>query len=196
MASTILINTCFGGSDGTPGTDDSDVTSGMLRFKTNDNNTDDNNDPIPIPAAGTNYSFWKHVYLRMTVRPGSEIVNNVKFYTDGGTFGTGIGMNVSDTFPTHNSGSNAGYEVDDNTSGSTGTDMDTGTPNHSGVTGETSAFTYTSGSPLSVTISEASSQMDAVSEATNFVILQMTVASTASSGESGDETLTFRYDEA
>lgn len=196
MASTILINTCFGGSDTSPGTDNSDITSGTLRFKCADDNTNDNNNPIPIPAAGTNYSFWKHVYLRCTVRPGSEIVNNVKFYTDGSNgYGTGVGLKVSDTFPTHTNASNAGYEVDDNSTGSTGTEMDAGTPNHSGVTGTTDAFTFSSASPLSVTIGEGSSQIDAVSEVTNFVILQMTVASTAASGELSAETLTFRYDE-
>ena len=196
MASTILINTCFGGTDATPGTDDSDVTSGTLRFKFSDDNTADTNNPIAIPAAGTNYSFWKHTYFRMTVRPGSEVVNNLKFYSDGTSgFGTGVGLVVSDQLPAHTAAADTEYEVDDHTQGLTSDDMDAGSNNHSICTTVSDVFGLTSGSPLSVTIGEASSQMDAVAEVSAFVLLQMTVASTASSGTLTAETLTYRYDE-
>lgn len=197
MALTMLVNTCWGGSDGSPGTDDQDITSANLRFKWIDNNTQDANNKIQIPGAGTVYSKWKHVYLRCSARPGSEMANNVKFYSDGSNPWTGVDIYAGDTLATHTSASNAGYEVDDTSTDATGTDMDTGTPNHTGVTGQTSVFSLTSGSPLDVTIGEASSQIDAVNEVTNFVILQMQVTSSASPASPlAGETLTFSYDES
>ena len=197
MASTILINTCFGGSDTSPGTDDSDVTSGTLWFQFADNNSSPGNDDrIAIPAAGTNYSFWKHTYFRMTVRPGSEVVNNLKFYSDGTSgFGTGVGLVVSDQLPAHTAAADTNYEVDDHTEGATSDDMDAGSNNHSICTTTSDVFGLTSAAPMSVTIGEASSQMDAVAEVSAFVLLQMTVASTASAGALTAETLTYRYDE-
>ena len=197
MASTILINTCFAGTDTSPGTDDSDVTSGTLRFKFSDDNTADANNPLAIPSSGTDYSFWKHTYFRMSARPGAEVVNNLKFYSDGANgFGTGVDLFASDQLAAHTAAADTEYEVDNHTQGLTSDDMDAGSNNHSICTTLTTVFSLTSGSPLAVTIGEASSQMDAVAEVSNFVLLQMTVASTASSGTLTAETLTYRYDEA
>lgn len=196
MASTILINTCFAGTDTSPGTDDSDITSGTLRFKFSDDNTADSNNPLAIPGSGTDYSFWKHTYFRMSVRPGSEVVNNLKFFSDGANgFGTGVGLVVSDQLPAHTAAADTEYEVDNHTQGTTGDNMDDGTNNHSICTTTSDVFGKTSGSPLTVTIGEASSQMDAVAEVSAYVLLQMTVASTASAGTLTAETLTYRYDE-
>ncbi len=198
MASTILINTCFGGSDTSPGTDDSDVTSGTLWFQFADNNSSPGDDDrIAIPGAGTNYSFWKHTYFRMSARPGAEVVNNLKFYSDGANgFGTGVDLFASDQLPAHTAAADTEYEVDNHSASATSDWMDDGSNNHSICTTATSVFSLTSGSPLAVTIGEASSQMDAVAEVSAYVLLQMTVASTASSGALTAETLTYRYDEA
>jgi hypothetical protein len=38
--------------------------------------------PIPIPTAGYNYSFWAHVYLKITVAPSTSITN-IRIYSDG-----------------------------------------------------------------------------------------------------------------
>jgi len=184
----------FGGSDGTPGTEQDVDALGppTLRFKTNDNATIDSNDPVPIPAAGTNYSYWKQVYLYCDTAPDTQ-VDNVKFYTDGSDFGTGITLNVGDEFPTKNNASDAGYEVATGTSGTTGDEV---TANHAGVTGVTDAFTFTSGSPLSgPTISEDGSIINAIGETTNYLVFQLAVTSTATPGNKSNETLTFQYDE-
>jgi len=81
MAATMVVMFDFGGSDGSPGTEQN--ISGLgppnLRFKQGDDATIDTVNPIPIPAAGTNYSYWKHVYLKCTVAPATQI-DNIQFW--------------------------------------------------------------------------------------------------------------------
>jgi hypothetical protein len=184
------------GTDATPGTstDVDALGAPALRFKTNDNTTIDSIDPVPVPTSGTNYSYWKQIYLYCDTAPDTQ-VDNIKFYTDGTGFGTGITLNVGLQFPIHGSASNAGYEVASTggTSGTTGIELTAG---HAGVTTVASAFDYTSGSPLTgPTISEDSSIINAIGETSNYLILQIAVINTASPGNKSDETLTFQYDE-
>ena len=194
MAADLSVYFDFGGTDATPATEQDTDALGPpnIRFKTADDATIDSNNPIPIPTAGTKYSYWKQVYLYCDTAPSTK-VDNIKFYTDGGGFGTGITLKVGDEFPTKNSGSDAGYEVATGTPGDTGDEM---VAAHAGLTGSTDAFSFTSGSPLSgPSISEATSQIDAIGETTNYLALQMEVGTTASPGDLANETLTFQYDE-
>ncbi len=161
-----------------------------IRFKTADDPTIDANNPIPIPASGTKRSFWKHIFLKATAGPFTQI-DNVKFFTDGTGFGTGITTFVADETPTKNSASTAGY---DQATGMVGDDGDELTT-HTNITAKTDAFTFTSGTPKSVTIGEAGAIIDSVGETTNYVIGQMDVASTAGPGDLPNETWTFQYDE-
>ncbi len=161
-----------------------------IRFKTADDATIDANNPIPIPASGTNRSFWKHIFLKANGGTFTQI-DNVKFFTDGTGFGTGITTFVGDETPTKNSGSTAGYDQATGMVGSDGDELTT----HTNITAKTDAFTFTSGSPKTVSISETSNIIDAVGETTNYVVGQMDVASTASPGDLADETWTFQYDE-
>jgi len=161
-----------------------------IRFKTADDPTIDANNPIPIPASGTKRSFWKHIFLEVTAGPFTQI-DNVKFFTDGTGFGTGITTFVADETPTKNSASTAGY---DQATGMVGDDGDELTT-HTNVTAKTDAFTFTSGTPKTVSISESGAIIDAVNETTNYVIGQMDVASTAGPGDLPNETWTFQYDE-
>lgn len=184
----------FGGSDGNPGTEQNVDGLGPpnIRWKTNDNATIDNNDPIPIPAAGTKRSYWKQIYLKCATAPGTQ-VDNMRFYTDGGGYGTGITLKVGLQFPTKNSGSDAGYEVATGTPGSEGDEM---VAAHAGLTSSGDAFGYTSGAPLSgPSISEAGNIINAIGEMTNYLVTQMEVINTASPGDLTDETLTIKYDE-
>ena len=194
----VLLDTA--GTDTAPGTVTNITTGGGLgppnmRFKTADNATIDTLNPIPIPAAGTNRSFWKQIYIEVTGGTFTQI-DNVKFYTDGTGFGTGITTYVGDELPTHNSGSDAGYEVATGTVGTTGDEL---VANHGGITGKTDAFSYTSGSPKSpgnsLTISETGNIINATGESTNYWVFQMDVGTTASPGDLPDETWTFQYDE-
>lgn len=184
----------FGGTDTSPGTQQD--TDGLgppnIRFKTNDNELIDVNDPVPIPTAGTNRSYWKQLYLKCNTAPDTQ-VDNIKWFTDGAGYGTGITLQVGDEFPVKNSGSNAGYELATGTPGTTGNDV---VVEHAGISAVTSAFSFTVGSPLSgPTISEAGSIINAINETTNYLILQADVINTATPGNKADETLTFQYDE-
>lgn len=183
----------FGGTDGSPGTEQDTDALGppRMRFKTNDNQLIDTNDPIPIPDAGTKYSYWKQIYLYCGTAPSTK-VDNVKLYSDGGGLGTGITLKVGSQFPTKTNALDTGYEVATGTPGDTGDEM---VAAHAGLSASVDMFTKTSGSPLAVSISEAGSIIDSVGETTNYVVLQMEVLSTASPGDKADETLTFQYDE-
>ncbi len=182
----------FGGADGGAGITelDTDSLTPSLRFKRADDGTIDLNDPMTIPTAGTNYSRWKQIYLKCTTTAPDTQVDNVRFFTDAGDFGTGITVNVGTSFPTKNSGSNAGYEIADVE------DQAMLTPGHGGVSAIADAFSFTTGAPLSgPSISETSSIIDATDEMTDYLVLQMEVISTASPGDLTNETFTFRYDE-
>lgn len=182
------------GTDATPGleTDVDALGPPNIRWKTNDNATIDSADPVPIPSAGTTYSYLKQIYLYCDTAPDTSI-DNLKFYTDGTGYGTGITLNVGDQFPVKNSASDAGYEVATGTPGSTGDEV---TAAHAGVSSVTDAFSFTSGSPLSgPTISEDSSIINAIGETSNYLVFQLAVINTATPGNKTDETLTIQYDE-
>lgn len=183
----------FGGTDTAPGTEQNVDALGppTIRFKTADDATIDTNNPIPIPTSGTKYSYWKQIYMKCATAPSTK-VDNVRFYTDGGGFGTGITVKVGDETPTKNSGSVAGYEVATGTPGDTGDEM---VAAHAGLTGSTDAFTFTSGSPKTLSISETDSLINAIGEMTDYLIFQMEVISTATPGDKDNETMTIKYDE-
>ena len=192
MAAVFNVYFDFGGSDNSPGTEQN--TDGLgppnVRLKTADDATIDANNPIPIPAAGTNYSYWKQMYMKCATAPDTQ-VDNIKFYTDGSGFGTGITTNIGDELPVKNSGADTGYDVATGTGGTTGDVM----TDHTDITAVTDAFTYTSGSSKTISISEAGNIIDSIGETTNYIVLQMAIGTTASSGDKSNETFTFQYDE-
>ena len=184
----------FGGSDGSPGTQQNVDGLGPpnIRFKTNDNATIDTADPIPIVTGQTKRSYWKQIYIKCATAPSTK-VDNIKFYTDGTGFGTGITLYVGEQFPVKNAAASTGYEVATGTPGDTGDEM---VAEHASITSKVDAFTKTSGSPLTgPTISEEGNIIDAIGETCNYLVLQMDVTDTASPGNLTDETLTFQYDE-
>jgi hypothetical protein len=189
MVADLSVYFDFGGTDATPGTQQD--TDGLgppnMRFKQADDATINTSNPIPIPAAGSSFSRWKQIYLKCDTAPGTQI-DNIKFYSDGGGFGTGITLNVGNQFPTKNSGTNSGYQVADVSATMIG--------GHTGISTQTDVFTLTSGAPLSgPTISESGNIINAQNETTNYLVLQMVVVNTASPGDLANETLTFQYDE-
>lgn len=178
-----------GGSDTSPGS--GDVLTN-LRFRTDDANTQDTTNPVPIISGQTKRSYWRQVYLKCTTAPATK-VDNLKFYTDGEGYGTGITLQVAEQFPIKNSGSDAGYEVATGTPGDTGDEVVAG---HASVTSVTDAFAKTVGSPLAgPTISEGGSLIDAIDETSNYLVFQADVIDTASPGTKGAETLSIQYDE-
>lgn len=158
-----------------------DVTSINTRLQADDTHTTaGTTDPILIPSSGSNYSFWATFSLYVSAIT-SGTVNNIKWYTDGtNSLGTGVTLNVSAAATT--------YTAATGTVGTTGTVLNN--TNYSGVGTPANAFTYTSGSPLSVTGSTTTT-----GDIGNLVVLQLAVASTASQGTTAAETITWQYDD-
>lgn len=196
MVATVSVRCDTGGSNGTPGTNTDIDALGppALQMRSDDSTVTDGTGDILKPSSGTNYSYTKSCYLYCDVAPDTQI-DNVQLYSDGSSgFGTGIGLVVGNELPTRNSGATTGYRLATGTPGSTGNEMVAG-PYTGVITAVTSVFTYNSGSTKSITISESGSIINAVGETTNYFVLQLTVASTASPHTLANETVTLQYDE-
>jgi len=171
------------GADNAPGASN---TISNLRFNAEDTNDQDLASPLIIPTSGTIFSFWKQIFLNCATAPDTQ-VNNVKIFSDGALgWGAGIVVQVGDGTQIKNSGASTGYDLADAQEIMT---------NHTDVSSETSLFTFTSGSPRSVSISEAGSIIDAINETTDYIVLQTDVDSTATPGTKPTETITYQYDE-
>ena len=162
MAATVTIIE----KHGTSGTA-TDKTSGTVRLKNADDATVDANNPMVIPTSGVDYSYEKWLRLKVTTAPSTNITN-LKFYTDGTSgFGTGV-TTYAKAVATY------------------------ATPAEATATaGYTNAFSYTSGSALSL----GTSAYTGTGEKGSHCVLMMTVGSTASPGALTAETITFSYDE-
>lgn len=143
-------------------------TSGTVRFKSVSATTVDQSNPITIPAAGTTNSFTKNLRLYCATAADTYI-DNLRVYTDGTGFGTGITVNASNV--------NAGYAATTTT-----------------IAGGSDFFGYTSGSELDLDAYHTAS-VNATGFCGDILQLQMVVASTAVSGTKAAETVTFAYDE-
>jgi len=182
----------WGGSNDSPGTSTDVDALGppCIRFKDADDATIDSNDLIVVPGAGDKYSRWKHVYLKCS-NADSHTMNNFAVYSDGSSFNANVDVNIGDETPTKNSGSDAGYEVADTADEEMSAD-------HADITGTTSLFDYTAGeaTDFDVSVSETDNVVNAANETTDYIVLQMVVASTADPGDLANETATWSYDEA
>ena len=158
-----------------------DVTSINSRMNAEDNHsTAGTANSILIPSAGTNYSYWASFRLQITAIVGGT-VNNIKFFTDGAnSLGTGVALKVNTA---------TGYVQATGTAGTSGNQLNT--TNHNLLAGApVDAFTYTSSSPLAVSGSSSTT-----GDVGDFVVLQIEVSTTASSGATPQETMTLRYDD-
>lgn len=178
MAATVLIRRLTGS-----GPTATDITSINTRANAEDaHSTAGTTNPIQIPAAGTNYSYWVVTRLDATVTP-SGTINNIKWYTDGANgFGTGVTCKMNTA---------TGYVQATGTAGTTGDVLNT--TNYSTLAGATSdAFSFTSGSPKSVT---GSISNPSTGQFGDRVVYQIEVDSTAGPGATPQETFTWKYDE-
>ena len=170
MAATIEIRSYHEAGGGNPDSG-TDVAGGAIRFKQADNDTVDANNPIPIPGAGTAYSFLKQLRFYAASSP-SNTINNLKFYTDGTNgLGTSTGLNAKQETAWTNPVTLGAADM----------------------TGGTDAFTYTSGAALTVTGTISNPTTGAFG---NYVKLQMTVGTGAAQGTTSSETVTYSYDES
>lgn len=164
------------------------ITAINSRFNAFDSQTTgDTANPIEIPGAGTNYSYWANTQLNCTVAP-DNLLDNIEWFTDGSnTYGTGIGLTVAQA-------AIASYTLAPGTPGVTGTVLTNA--NYTGGTltpaTPTDAFAETTGSPLAV-----SGSTSGTGEFGDIVVLQVTVGTTATPGTkpATPETLTWRFDE-
>jgi len=162
MAATVQI----GEKNGAGGTF-TDKTSGTIRFKNADDATVDLNNPMVKPTSGTDYSFEKWLILKVTGGSYSQITN-IKAYMDGSNgLGTGVGLYAKAV-----------------------TSFDTPAEATS-ASGYTDAFTYTSGSPLSL----GAGPFTSTGEKGDHLVMMLTVGSTASGGLTPSETLTVAWDQ-
>jgi hypothetical protein len=143
-----------------------DKTSSTVRFKNADNSTVDLNNPMVKPGAGSDWSWEK--WLRMNVTGGTySQITNVKVYTDGSSGWTGVNLWAKAV---------ASYATPAEGTASTG---------------YTNAFTYTSGSALSL----GAGPFTSTGEKGDHAVLLMEVTSSASGGVLTAETLTMAWDE-
>lgn len=173
MAATVNIKRWTGASGSMSGTIITSINTVANAVDAHQATASSSTNPIKIPTAGTNYSYWVSTRLATGATGPTGSISNLRWYSDGSNgFGTGVGCNVKTT---------ATYTQATGTPGVTGDAMSGG-----------SAFTgYTSGSPLTVTGSTSSANVDFG----DYVVYQLTVGTTAVTGVTGQETFTWAYDE-
>jgi len=139
--------------------------------------------PVTIPSAGTNYSFWVPYRLFVDSTPNSSI-GTIRFHTDG--------TNSSPTGVTWKGNTATSYIQPTGTVGTTGIILNT--TNYSTLAGATvDIFTWTSGSPKTIT---GSLSAPSTGDLGDLLVVQMEVASTVvTTGETTGEVATFVWDE-
>jgi len=182
MAATIIIERHVGTATADGGTTKTDITSINTRASQADaHKTTETTDPIPIPGAGTNYSFWVSTRLSCTVTP-TGTVNNVKWYSDAASFGTGVtvvGAKAS-------TGATVGYRI-----AASAIQLTTG--NHTGLDATpVNVTTLTSGSPLAITGSITNPSTGRFGD---LFVYSFEVGTSATAGATSQNTFTWQYDE-
>lgn len=135
--------------------------------------TDGSTTFIPIPAAGTNYSWRKSFKLNVTVTPVGS-VSNLRFFSDATSWGTGVtayAMNTA-TYTQASSSDNSAL---------IGSGVD--------------VTTYTSASPMTINAGTVLSNPSTGYGTQNYLVMQVGVGTTAAAGTTAARTLTYRVDE-
>ena len=201
MVATVGVYQLTVGADGGGGSvEDEIVTSTRLQTQ-DDFDITNLTHPIPIPSAGFNYSFWIHVYLKITAVDGMTQINNIQLFCDGSidwTFGAGGELRIGQRDAgDHGCPMDASYEVATGTIGTTGHTIEDGANGHTYYNGQTPPIldieNYVTGARCTID----STNHVGVGKA-KAAVLQVkldTVANGAVQGLQADETLTFAYDE-
>ncbi len=160
----------------------SNITDVNTRCNAEDvHSTAGTNNPILVPTAGTNYSYWVTTRLYYD-GDDTGTINNIRWFTDGSNdLGTGIGCIGNDA---------DAYTQATGTPGETGTELTAG--NYPGLSGApVDVFTLTSASPRTIDGNVTDPNNEYFGE---MMVFQVTVATTAAAGPTGSETFTWRYD--
>lgn len=178
MVAVVIINRLTGAGPAT-----TDITGANTRANAFDSHTTgDTSNPIEIPGAGTNYSYWVVTRLEATGAP-DNLIDNIEWFTDTvNSYGTGI-TNVGNTA--------TGYVQATGTPGQTGIELTTG--NYGTLTAApTDVFAHSTGTPKVI----AGNTTTAIEFGDRFVF-QVAVATSATAGTkpATPETFTWRFDE-
>ncbi len=189
------------GADGGGGSAEDEIVT-STRLQTQDDFDITNlTHPIPIPAAGFNYSYWIHVYLKIENIQDATQINNILLWCDGAigwTYGAGGELRIG-----HRDAGDLGCPMDGSYEVATGTISTTGHSIEDGANGHT----YYNGQAVKTAdIEDYPVGAKATIDSTNHVaagkakaaVLQVkldTAANGAVQGLQADETLTFSYDE-
>jgi len=129
--------------------------------------------PVPVPAAGSNYSWRKSFKLNVTVTP-SGAVTNLRWFSDGVSVGTGLVVLAKNT-ASYTLASSADETV------ALGSSVD--------------ATTLTSASPMTVNAGTVLSNPSTGFGTQNYVEMQLQVGTTAGPGVTALRTYSYRVDE-
>ena len=173
MAATVEIHS-FHGS--TPGNDGVDVTGTEIRHKRADNDTVDVNNPIPVPAAGTNYGWRKLTRMKVISGIGTQI-GNIRWYA------ASAPANWAGTVSLF-SGTTPSYLVVGNSADETAQLANTADAN-----------LYTSASPLTVNAAANAIVSNGSYGTQDYVLQQVGVLSGTPSGVKTARQIVYRYDE-
>ena len=169
MAATYAIHV-FHGASPTP-----QIVATNARFHRADTSptTDAGTVGIPLPSVGYAYSWRKSLKLCIVTTP-TGTASNIRFYTDGSPWGTGITLLVS-TNSTYIQASN--YD------------------NDNAVVGGTDATTYTSLNPLIVNAGTVLSNPNTGYGIQDYTVLQVRGSTAVVFGTTAPRTIGFRVDE-
>lgn len=183
MPATVIINRWTGSSGSPTKTDITSINTVASASDAHQTTAAGSSNPIRIPASGTNYSYWVVTRLSTGTTTPTGTIDNIKWYSDNANnFGTGVTCKGEEA---------SGYVQATGTVGTTGTQLTTG--NYATLAGSpVDVFTYTSGSPNSITGSIAN---PSTGDFGGFFVYQIEVGTTASPGTTGQETFTWSYDE-
>jgi hypothetical protein len=159
------------------GSGPTDTTVTTATFSASDVAAPGTANPLVKPASGSNYAYWKSLFLNADTTPGVAI-NNVKWYTDGAIGWTGVVLKAA---------TRATYTQATGTLGTTG--------NEAGAALSVTmvdASTYVVGAPLALSGSIANPSTGKISD---FLILQTVIGTSAVAGSLAAETSTWQWDE-
>lgn len=171
------------------------------RLSTMDSNNPGTSNPIPIPAAGYNYSYWMSLFLTITNMQDATLLNNHLFYTDGAigwTLGTDGKLRIGIKSSGDNGLPGANYDQATGVEGTSGDDMDDGTDGHAyykdgsanhAVPADISDY-ETGGTELLIDSGDHT-----IAEAFKGIVIQAKVDDDATRGAQAAEVLTFQWDE-
>jgi len=174
------------------------TTVTAVRLRTDDANTADTTNPIPIHASGVGnfkYSYWASICLDLS---GSFTqIDNIRHYTDGTcgwNDGTGGVVNRGDRDSGDHGCPDGSYQQAAGTPGDTGYAIDDGTNGHAyyktAPNGVADIFSDISGSPATIDSSTYGSPTK-----TKHLVVQAKVDGDATQGTQSAETFTWIYDE-